>query len=291
MWGWCRNAPSFPLNAHAVAQQGALAQKCSPIWILALREREWAAAAARSDLGSNHRRDHSRFQSTWALLLSNSLSPFFCSLYSTSSQMRQCWAATKMGSALPTPLFCKGGCRWGNGSLSGCVLRSRGEGERVLQGCTETGSNGSRTGRPYFYGVSDTLLGKCCVKSTNKCSREELTRSRPVSWPIVIGSAYKANGPCLPYQRERETPELASWEFLIDALCHPSPHSGLIEKLFSSFTFYFSLFLFFVWSTAVQFKSLEPLKWPIPNKLPKKGEKKNGMFTRPWGLSIFWMTE
>ncbi len=159
--------------------------------------------------------------------------------------MRQCCAATKMGSALPTPLFCKGGCRWGNGSLSGCVLRSRGAGSECCRGALKRDRMVHGLVALISMGASDTLLGKCCVKSTNKCSREELTRSRPVSWPIVIGSAYKANGPCLPYQRERETPELASWELLINALCHPSPHSRLIEKLFSSFTFYFSLLFFY----------------------------------------------
>jgi hypothetical protein len=110
-----------------------------------------------------------------------------------------------MGSALPTPLFCKGGCRWGNGSLSGCVLRRRGGGgSECCRGALKRDRMVHGLVALISMGASDTLLGKCCVKSTNKCSREELTRSRPVSWPIVIGSAYKANGPCLPYQRERD---------------------------------------------------------------------------------------
>ncbi len=191
-----------------------------------------------------------------------------------------------MGSALPTPLFCKGGCRWGNGSLSGCVLRSRGGGKRVLQGCTETGSNGSRTGRPYFYGGHQTHFLASVVSSPRIV---ETSWPAPVQWvdQSWLDLHIKPTDPVYPI-KEWETPELASWEFLIDALCHPSPHSGLIQKLFFFRILFFSSFYFFLWPTAVQFKSLEPLKRPIPNRLPKK---KNGMFTRPWALSIFWMTE
>ncbi len=46
--------------------------------------------------------------------------------------------------------------------------------------CTETGSNGSRTGRPYFYGGHQTHF-LASVVSSLRISVVELTRSRPVS--------------------------------------------------------------------------------------------------------------
>jgi hypothetical protein len=198
-----------------------------------------------------------------------------------------------MGSALPTPLFCKGGCRWGNGSLSGCVLRRRGGGAASAAGVHWNGIEWFTDWSPLFlWGHQTHFLAS--VVSSPRISAVEKSWPAPVQWvdQSWLDLHIKPTDPVYPI-KERETPELASWEFLIDALCHPSPHSGLIEKLFSSsFTFYFSL-LFFIFClvNGRSVQKSEASKMAYSKQAPEKRRKKNGMFTRPWALSIFWMTE